>query len=789
MLCRNPGFTAVAVLTLALGIGANTAIFSVVHAVLLRPLAFPEPDRLVQVMESREHLGWRQPSFTHANFWDVAKESSSFSEIGAFTGTSLTLTGNDRPRRLAGRSVSPGFFRALGVTPVHGRLFEHGEELPDAENRLVILSYPMWQSTFGSDPQIVGETVRLDGESYRVVGVVPPIEPFMRDVDIFIPLVHPPEPNRTSFELGVVGRLAPSVSESSAAAELDLLAARLESRFPEECKGIGFLTVPSRTWVAGDRLRQALWVLLGATGFMLLIACVNLANMWLSKAVDRAREAALRAALGAGQGRIIRQMLTESLMLCTVGAVVGVVLAFGIVDALPFFGPLGIPRLELVSVNIWVLTFTSGLTLLTGILSGLFPALKLRKAEFATALRSGDRTLVGSRGWTLLRNALVGAEVAISLVLLIGAGLLMRSFVELLQVERGIETDNRMVASVNLPSTYDAPRTQAFFEQLMARVNTLPTVRSAAAVNFRPLLGASSGMGIAIPENPGTPGETVPWATWRMVTPGYFGTLGLEIRQGRDFDQDIIAKPWRVVISESLATQLWPADDNAVGRTVLLWRGQNEIAAEVIGIVEDMRERGLAQDPTMAVYMPYYGVSGWPPEIIIRAADSPLELVPTIRSILAEIDPELPLDDIATLDEVLSNSVTDRRLNTSLMGLFAGVALMLTLVGVYGVQAYAIARRAPEIGLRVVLGAQPGTILAMILREGMHAAVVGAAIGVTAAFWLSKVVANLLFGVAPTDLMTYAGAAALLLVTTLLACYLPARRALAVDPAEVLRAG
>jgi predicted permease len=782
MLCRSPGFTAVAVLTLALGIGANTAIFSVVHAVLLRPLPFPEPDRLVSVIESRERLGWSRTGFTYANFWDVEKESSSFSEIGAIRGTSLTLTGNDRPRRLVGRIVSPGLLRAFGITPVHGRLFEHGEELPDAE-KVVILSQPLWRSTFAGDPHIIGQSVRLDGRSYLVVGVVDTVELLVREVDIFVPMIRSPEPNRRSNELGVVGRLAPGVSESSAAAELELLAARLESRHPKWCKGIGFVIVSSRSWVAGDRLRQALWVLLATTSFLLLIACVNLANMWLSKAVDRAHEAALRVALGAGQGRIIRQMLTESLMLCTVGAVAGVALAFGIVETLPLLGPLAIPRIEMVSVNLWVLAFTGGLTLLTGVLSGLVPAMKLRQADCATVLRSGDRTLLGSRGWALLRSFLVGAEVAISLVLLIGAGLLMRSFVELLQVERGMETENRLVASVNLPSSYDAPRTLAFFEQLINRVKSLPSVRSAAAVNTRPVTGIGMGMGIA-----GTPGETVPWAPWRVVTPGYFETLGLDIRHGRDFDQDIVGEPWRVVISESLATRLWPDDQYAVGRTVVLWKGQNEREAEVVGVVEDMRERGLAEDPTLAVYIPYYGVSGWPPEIIIHAADNPLDLVPTIRSILAEIDPELPLDDIATLDEVLSSSVSDRRLNTSLMGLFAGVALMLTLVGVYGVQAYAIARRAPEIGLRVVLGAQPEAILAMVVREGIYAAVVGAAAGVAAAFWLSKIIAGLLFGIAATDLMTYAGAAALLLGTILLACYLPARRALAVDPAEVLRA-
>ncbi len=788
LLRRERGFTTVAVLTLALGIGANTAVFSVVHAVLLRPLPFPEADRLVQVMESRQHLGWARTSFTHANFWDVADESSSFAEIGAFRDASLTLTGTDRPRRLAGRRVSPGFFRALGVTPVLGRVFENGEEREEGDHRVAVLSSALWRSTFGGDPGIVGRTLQLDGEGYRVVGVAPPADPLLSDADIFVPLIRTADPDRVSMELGVVGRLAPGVTAAEADAELELLAARLQQRHPEECSGVGLLTVPLRDWIAGDRLRQALWVLLGATGFLLLIACVNLANMSLAKAVGRTREVALRSSLGAGRSRIVRQLLTESMVLCGVGALAGVALASGMITVFRSLAPTSIPRLDLVSLNPWVLAFTSGLAVITAVLSGLVPAMMLRRVELATALRAGDRTSIGSRRSSVLRSTLVGAEIAISLVLLVGAGLLARSFVELLGVDRGMETENRLVASVNLPSSYDAARTRAFFEQFLARTNAIPAVRSAAAVNFRPLMGASVGMGIATPENPGTPGETVPWATWRMVTPGYFATLGLELRKGRDFDRDVIGDPWRVVISESVASLLWPGKD-AVGRTVLLWRGQGDLQAEVIGVVQDMRERGLAEGPTLAVYMPYFGAAGWPPEIIVQAAGNPLGMVPAIRSILAQIDPDLPLDDVATLDQVVSSSVTDRRLNMAIMGLFAGIALLLALAGVYGVQAYSVARRAPEIGLRVALGAEPKTIVAMMLREGMTAGVLGTGVGIVLAFWVSRVLSGLLFGVTPTDPGTYAGAVALLLGATLLSSYLPSRRALSVDPTESLRAG
>jgi len=583
LLRRDLSFTAVAVLTLALGIGANTAVFSVVHAVLLRPLPFPEPDRLVQVMESRQRLGWARTSFTHANFWDVADESTSFAEIGAFRGASLTLTGADRPRRLAGRRVSPGFFRALGVTPVLGRFFDDGEEREDGDHRLAVLSTALWRSTFGSDPSVVGRTIQLDGEGCRVVGVAPPDEPFRSDLDIFVPLIRDAEPDRVSMELDIVGRLAPGVTAAEADAELATLAARLQQHHPEECRGVGLLTVPLRDWIAGDRLRQALWVLLGATGFLLLIACASLANMSLSQAVGRTREVALRSSLGAARSRIVRQLPTESVVLCAVGAVAGVALAAAMIAAFRLLAPASLPRLDLVSLNRWVLSFTSGLALVTAVLSGLVPAVMLRRVELAAALRSGERTSVGSRGSSALRSTLVGAEIAISLVLMVGAGLLTRSFFELLGADRGTETENRLIASVNLPSSYDAARTRAFFEQFLARTDAMPGVRSAAAVNFRPLLGASAGMGIATPQSPGVPGETVPWATWRMVTPGYFGTLGLEMRQGRDFGQDVIGDPWRVVLSESLASRLWPGGD-AVGRTVVLWRGQGDLEADDIGV-------------------------------------------------------------------------------------------------------------------------------------------------------------------------------------------------------------
>ena len=789
---RQPGFTGVALLTLALGIGANTAIFSVVHAVLLRPLPFGEPERLVQVFESRLERGWTRSSPTHANFWDFKEQNRAFEGMDSYQGLSLNLTGFGFPERLDAARVSAGFFRTLRVQPVLGRTFVTGEDEPGA-NLIALLSEDLWRRRFGSDPEIVGSSLALDGDSYTVVGVIPSEGPWLSFADVFVPFVHVADPDRVSFELAVVARLNSGASMETALLDLEAVARRLEEQFPEENGGIGVNMVPASNWVAGDDLRRALWVLLGAVGLLLLIACVNLANMLMAKATVRTRETALRAALGADRGRIARQLLTESLVLGLLGAGIGLLLAQWGIDVLRAIDPPGIPRVDQVGLNVWVLVFTLVIGLLTGIVSGLIPAVQMPRTDFVAALREGDRGNVGSRAQKRLRSSLVAAEVALSLTLLIGAGLLIRSFGELLHVDRGFQSENRLVAAVNLPGSYDGLRTRAFLQEFLTRVNSLPQVHWAGAVHMRPIVGGSTGMGILPAGQPEDPDEGIPWAGWRLVTGEYFQTLGIPLLRGRTFDErdgineeDPMGGPWRVILSQRLAELMFPSED-ALGREVQLWVGQDDITAEVIGVVGNMRERGLDVDPTLTVYIPYYGIAWSPINFVVHTAIEPTAVVPALRSVLADLDPTVPISNVTTLDEIVDDSVAARRFNMILLAIFAGVALLLALAGIYGVQAYSIARRTSEIGVRVALGASGETVLKQIVGQAMRPALIGIGLGLLGAFALSRLLSSLLFGIAPSDPTTYAAVAVVLAATALISCYLPARRALLVDPVTALR--
>jgi len=792
-LSKQPGFTTIALLTLALGIGANTAIFSVVHAVLLRPLPFGEPERLVQIWETRLEKGWTQGSLTHGNFWDFKDRNRAFEGIDAYQGFSLNLTGSGFPERLDAARVSAGFFTTLQVQPVLGRAFLPGEDEPGSGHQLAVLSEDLWQTRFGSDPNIVGRSLTLDGESYTVVGVVPVGGPWLDFADVFIPFVREVDADRTSFELAVIGRLRPGMSMEAAVSDLESVARVLEERFPEENGGMGVYTAPSREWLADADLRKALWILLGAVGLLLLIACVNLANMLMARATVRTRETAVRAALGAGRGRIVRQLLTESMVLGLVGAGIGLLLAQWGIDLLRAIDPPGVPRVDQIAVNSSVLGFTLTVGLLTGILAGLIPAMQMPRTDFVAALREGDRGAVGSRAQKRLRNALVTAEVALSLTLLIGAGLLIRSFDELLNVDRGFQSEDRLVVSINLPASYDAFATRDFLKGFLRRVNSSPQVHWAGAVNLRPIVSGSTGMGILPAGRPEDPDEGIPWAGWRLVTGGYFQTLGVPLLRGRTFDDrdelDMtppLERAWPVILSERLAGLLFP-DQDPLGRHVQLWVGQDDVPGEVIGIVGNMRERGLDSDPTLTVYMPYYGSTWSPINFVAHTAAEPTTVVPTLRTILAELDPAVPLSNVTTLDEVVSDSVAARRLNTILLAIFAGVALLLALAGIYGVQAYSVARRTSEIGVRVAMGATGEKVIKQIVTQAMRPALIGIGLGLLGAFALSRLLSSLLFGIAPSDPITYVAVAAVLATTALVSCYLPARRALQVDPVTALR--
>ncbi|MGH7552385.1 MAG: ABC transporter permease, partial [Longimicrobiales bacterium] len=515
-LVRSPGFTGVAVLTLALGIGANTAIFSVIRTVLLRPLPFVEPDRIVAIQETRLDRGWDGTSFTYANFWDLRDMSRTFDAVGAWASTTLNLTGFEHPERLSGARVSAGFLEALGVKPVVGRVFARGEDEPSSDTRVTVLSHDLWTNRFGGEAGVVGRTITLDGQSFTVIGVLPRGEPWLDDADVFVPLVHRSDADRGSFELEVIGRMKSGVTLEMAQSDVDGIARRLAELYPEPDKGMGIALTPSSEWVANDTLRRALWILMGGVGLLLLIACVNLANLLLARSTGRSRERALRAALGASRGRILGLVLTESMLVGLAGAAGGLTLAYAIVRLLRAFEPGNIPRIAEVAIDGWVLAFTVAIALVTGVITGLVPALRTPYRDLVTALREGERSVMGNRRQGRLRGILVGTEVAMSLVLLVGAGLLLRSFSEVLRADRGFQTQNRMFFEVALPSAYDdGPRATQFFTQYLSRLESMPQVTSAAAINVRPLRGVNVGMGFAAADKPAPSGDAVPWASWR----------------------------------------------------------------------------------------------------------------------------------------------------------------------------------------------------------------------------------------------------------------------------------
>jgi putative ABC transport system permease protein len=783
---KNPGSSFLAVLMLAVGIGATSAIFSVFYSVLLEPLPFPEPSRLVELWESRIQNRWDRASFTEANFWDIQERNRTFEGIAAFHTVTVNLTGSGDPEQLEGAYVSAGFFHVLGVKPVAGRNFLPGEDQSGHDNNVALLRNRFWRTHFNSDPQVVGKTIRLNNKSFQVVGVLPAGEPWLDAADVFIPFVRQANADRGSFEFQVIGRLAQGVSFQTAQADLQTIAKSLAEQYPKDDAGMGVTLATSEEWLAGSDLRTKLWVLMGAVGFLLLIACVNLANLMLAKATGRTREIAVRAALGASRGRIFRMVLTESLVLGSTGAIFGVILAWAAIAAIKAADPGGIPRIQELGLNFWVLGFTLFAAIATGVLSGLVPALQAPYRNIVVGLREGERSQAGSRAQKKLRAMLVAAEVALSLMLLVGAGLLIRSFDRLLRVDRGFQSENRLLVSVNIPGSYKE-RANELTNSFLDRVSAAPGVQSVAAMNSRPIVGWDPGMGIVSSEKPNGENGRFPWAGWRIVSGDYFRTMGIPMLKGRTFNQhDQIGKPWRVIISKRLADTLWPGED-PVGHQALLWKGQSDFPAEVVAVVANQRERGLEADPTLTVYLPSYGSGPGPVQFAVHTASNPTALTPVLRSILKEVDPNLPLSNVQTLDEVVSRSVAPRRFNMFLLSIFAAVALLLAIIGVYGVLAYSVGQRTAEIGLRVALGATPGRVLALIIGQGMRPILIGIGIGLIGALGLSRFVSSLLFGVRPVDPVTYGAVALLVAAAALLSCYVPALKALRVDPVAALR--
>jgi putative ABC transport system permease protein len=793
LLRRSSGFAAVAILTLALGSGATTAIFSVLYSVLLQPLPYPRAERLVEIFGTNPSHGWARSSLSHANFWDLHDLTRAFTDTGAIGSSSSTLTGFEYPERVDIAEVTVGFLRALGLSPAAGRAFAEGEDHAGGDTHVAMLTSTYWSSRFGRDPGVVGRSVTLDGQTYRIVGVLPPEEMWLRDAEVVVPLVRTGTDQRGSFELGAIGRLRPGVTLDQARTDLARVGRALDRIDPKTNDGLGLGAVPSSEWIASDSLRRSLWMLMGAVAFLLLIACVNLSNMLLARSAGRARETAVRTAVGATRARLVRQLLTESLVLSAIGAAAGLGLAAVILAGVRGLELRDVPRLADASLNPWAVVVAIGVMALTTALIAIAPALQAPRAELVPALREGERGVASAYRQLRLRHVLVAAEVALSLTLLIGSGLLLRSLQAVLDVDRGFQAGDRVLMSVNLPTDPNDTNGEgpsAFLRSLLDGVARIPGVRSAAAVSQRPLMPGSTGLGFASAEKP-DPAE-VPWASWRLVTNDYFRTLGIPLLKGRVFtpsdriDRTAANSPLKVVISQRLADQLWPGVD-PIGRGIILWKGQGDSPGTVIGVVGNMRERGLTSDPTLAVYIPFNG-SGWGTAELVLHTTLPVEtVVPMVRQVAGGLDKRVPVADARTLDSIVAASVGSRTLVAALLAGFASVALVLSLIGIYGVLSYSVARRTAEIGVRMALGATGSSVLRLILVQGLQPVAIGLVAGLAAAIALSRLMTTLLFGVTPTDPVTYAALVLLLTVSATLACALPARQASRVNVTSALR--
>jgi predicted permease len=796
---RNPGLTILGASMLALGMGASTAVFSIFQSALLQPLPFRDPHRLVQISETRLARGLTQTSMSEANFWDLRAQNHSFQEVAASHDDQVTLAGMGPAEKLDIEAVTAAYFRTLGVSPVIGRDFANGEDQGSDPNwwngaTVAILGNRFWKTRFSGDPAVLGKTLRLNDKPYTIVGVMPPGEPLL-DQPVYIPFGNRPGTERGSWEFFVTGRLKPGIAMEAARDDLAHIAATLGHDYPGADQGIGFRIDPSSEWIAGDATRRALWVLLGAVTFLMLIASLNVANLLLARGTARRREIAVRTALGAGRARLVRFVMMESLILSGLGAVLGVGIAYAAVETMKAMNVTGVPRLSGAGLNPWVLGFTTALALATGLLSGIAPALQAPTGRVAGALREGDRQTGGGTG-ARLRTLLMTGEVALSFLLLVGAGLLIRSFSHLMTADRGFQTEHRLLFSVSMPGSYAGNGTgKQLIDRILDRLRALPQVAAAGSVGVRPMAPSDPGMSIdSNGRGNGSGANAPPWAGWRIVTPGYFRAAGLPLLRGREFDatdKPVWAvrgqpEPQRhVVLSTRLAGILFPNAD-PIGQHVTLWKGQSNRDADVVGVVGDSLERGLAELPALTVYIPY-GANALTSEFLVETRGNPLSLAGSVRSLIAELDPNVPIADLSTFEQVATQSVAPQKWNAVLLGVFSGLALLLATAGIYGVLSYSTSRRTPEIGLRVALGASGADILRMTVAQGLRPALAGIALGALGAWWLTRYLTNLLFEVKPFDFSTYLAVAGMLLATAIAASYVPGRRAMRIDPAIALR--
>ncbi|MEK6299736.1 MAG: ABC transporter permease [Acidobacteriota bacterium] len=797
MLLKKPGFTLIAVLTMALGIGANTAMFSVVNAVLLNPLPFPEPERLIRIYghffaTSQDNMSASVPEFT-----DYREQTSSFEQIAGYDDFSANLTPKDgEPERVEALLVTPELFSVLKVTPQAGRVFMP-EEAQDGHDDVVLISDELWRRRFGTSPNLVGEKVIVNGRNNTVIGIMPPGFAFPQRTELWKPLWFPADQltgqSRGNRGLDVIGRLKQSVTASEAQAEMDHLAARLTEQYPRnyESRGWSIGVVPLLDDYVGEA-RKGLLVLLGAVAFVMLIACANVANLSLTRATARRQEIALRLALGATRLRVTRQLLTESVLLALAGGAAGLLIAAWGTGLLLRFAPDDLPRIHEVRMDGRVLAFTFAVSLVTGVLFGLVPALAASNPDLNETLKEGGRGGTGSAKRQRMRSAFVIAEITLALVLLVGAGLMLKSFWRLQRVDPGFNPDGVLTMRMMLPfEIYEKPSQRgAFYKQALERIGSAPGVEAVSATSQVPLTEGGSSGTISGENSAVGPTDLPVEAEWRWVTPDYFKAIGTMLMAGRDFtDADAEGAPPVAVVDESFAERYYPNED-PVGKRIK--RGKLDSTRPwmtIVGVVRHVQSRRLDATSGVQVYFPFYrDPTAYNMSLVVRtSAADPLSLSETVRAAIQSLDNNQPVYDVFTLRQIVGDSMSQRRFAMLLMGMFAAVALALAAVGIYGVMSYSVAQRTHEIGIRVALGATTGEVLKMVIAQGMTLTSIGVTIGLAAAFALTRLLETLLFGISATDWVTYAEISALLTGVALLACYLPARRATQVDPMIALR--
>lgn len=791
VLFKSKLFAVAAIATLALGIGANTAVFSAVNAVLLAPLPYPQSENLIVIWKTQRGAQVEQRPESAPNLEDLKAQNQVFEQIAALRLQQMSLTDGDQPERTSGARVSANLFSTLRVKPVLGRDFAAAEDQPGAAS-VVIISHRIWQERYGADPNLIGRSMLVDGKSYQIVGVLPPGIFYPNpETSIYIPLLlQPAEITRGQQFLRVIGRLKSDVSLAQARADLETVATRLAQQYPDVNTNNVYNLIPLRDQIVGP-IRTALMVLLAAVGCVLLIACANITNLLLARAAARRSEFAIRAALGASRAQLVRQVIIESVLLSTMGGVLGVLLALGGVPLLISISAEGIPRAAEIGINLRVLGFTAIISLFTAAVAGLVPALQFSRGETIGALREGRRGMTAGVAHQRLLRTFVISELAIALVLLVVAGLMIRSFLLINSVSPGFNPKGVLTLGIGVPAASypDLPAQARFYDRLSTDVRTLPGVESAGSITRLPMFGFNASTTFTIQGQPVAP-QDAPGADYRPVTQDYFRTMEIPLLSGRDFnDREMKDAPDVVIINKTLEARFFP-NRPAVGQRIQIFPDASRWR-EIVGVVGDVRLVGLDTDANPAIYLPM--VQNTYPNalrnvfLVVRADGDPKALVPGIRARLRSLDKDIPISQVQTMEDVVSGSLAQRRLNMSLLVVFAVLAAILAAIGIYGVMAYMVAQRTHEIGIRLAIGARSIDVLKMVLGEGAKLAAIGVVLGLLAAFALTRIIAGLLYGVSAVDPVTFVCIPLLLAVVTLLASYLPARRASKVDPNLALR--